>query len=87
MTFCWSLLIQGPSSPLELKNESKMSVKPSTVNTLSSPTDLNLPLIIYFLKIWVLQDVMTSSFVDRYQCFGGTLDILSYPEDGSRMIN
>jgi hypothetical protein len=29
---------------------------------------------------------MTSSFVDRYQYFGGTLGILSYPEDGSKMI-
>jgi len=48
---------------------------------------MNLPLIICILKIWVLQDVMTSSFVDRYQCFGGTSGILSYPEDGSKMIN
>jgi len=30
---------------------------------------------------------MTSSFVDRYQCFGGILGILSYPEDGNKMIN
>jgi hypothetical protein len=30
---------------------------------------------------------MTSSFVDRYHCFGGSLVILSYPEDGSKIIN
>ena len=49
--------------------------------------NLNLPLVICIFKMWVLEDVMTSSFVDRYQCSAGTLGILSYPEDGSKMIN